>query len=299
MKRLSTSDRVRVVAALVEGCSIRSTVRMTGVSKKAVTKLVVDLGTVCAKYHDEHVRNIRSKRVQCDEIWSFVGMKQKHVPAEARGTLGLGDAWVWTALDSDTKLMVSYMVGLRDAGYANEFMNDVADRLANRVQLTTDGLRAYLDAVEDVFAGDIDYAQLIKIYGADPAGKPGHYSPPQCIGCETHVISGEPERKHVSTSYVERSNLTMRMSMRRFTRLTNGFSKKIENHACMVALHFMHYNFVRIHQTLRVTPAMEAGLSDHAWELDELIGLLDAEERRQIEAGEMKRGPYKKKKDSE
>jgi IS1 family transposase len=293
MKRLSTADRVRVVAALVEGCSIRSTVRMTGVAKDTVVKLLLDLGAACEAYHDRHVRNLKCRRVQADEIWCFVGMKEKNVPAERKGEFGIGDAWTWVAMDADSKLCVSYMLGLRDGGYATEFMRDVASRLANRVQLTTDGLRAYLDAVEDSFAGEIDYAQLIKVYGPEKLG-PGRYSPPECIGCETHSIAGEPDRKHVSTSYIERQNLTVRMSMRRFTRLTNGFSKKAENLAANIALHYHYYNFCRVHQTLRVTPAMEAGISDHVWEIEELVDLLEAEERGAIERGELKRGTYKK-----
>jgi IS1 family transposase len=295
MKKLSTADRVQMISALVEGCSIRSTVRMTGIAKNTIVKLLADLGTVCADYHDQHVRGIKAKRIQCDEIWSFVGKKQRNVKKEELGTFGVGDCWTWTALDSDSKLMVSYMVGWRDAEYAHAFMNDVADRLATRVQLTTDGLRAYLDAVEDVFVGDVDYAQLVKIYGQEPGIPAGRYSPGYVKGCETHIISGAPERKHVSTSHVERQNLTIRMSMRRFTRLTNGFSKKVENHAHAIAIHYMHYNYCRIHQTLRVTPAMQAGLTDHVWEIEELVGLLEADEAKAIQNGAMKRGSYQKK----
>ncbi len=274
MNKLSTADRVRVVAALVEGCSIRATVRMTGVAKNTVTKLLVDLGTACARYHDEKVRGIAAKRVQVDEIWSFTYAKNANLPADKKGVEGYGDTWTWTAIDADTKLIISYLVGGRSAEYGYEFMMDVADRLANRVQLTSDGHSAYLWAVKDTFGKEIDYAQLIKIYGPDRAGKPGRYSPPVCIGADVKKISGNPDPAHVSTSYSERQNLTMRMAMRRFTRLTNGFSKKLENHAHSVALHFMHYNFCRVHQTLRVTPAMEAGLADHVWTLEELINLL-------------------------
>ena len=247
---------------------------MTGVAKNTVVKLLVDVGTACAAYHDEHVRNVKSQRIQCDEIWSFVAKKQKNVPEATRGLFGQGDCWTWVALDADSKLVVSYMVGLRDAGYAHEFMQDVADRLANRVQLTTDGHKAYLDAVEDAFIGDVDYAMLIKIYGAERPGE-ARYSPAVCTGCKPEAITGEPKREHISTSFIERQNLTLRMSQRRFTRLTNAFSKKIENHAHAVALHYMHYNFCRVHQTLRVTPAMEAGFSDHVWELEEIVALLD------------------------
>jgi IS1 family transposase len=273
MNRLSTADRVRVIAALVEGMSIRATVRMTGVAKNTVAKLLVDLGTACAAYHDDHVRNLACERVQVDEIWSFCYAKQKNVPADKRGTFGYGDVWTWTAIDADTKLIVSYHVGGRSGDYAEDFMWDVAGRLTNRVQLTSDGHNAYLRAVEEAFGTSIDYAQLVKIYGPDHAGA-GRYSPPVCIAAERKFITGNPDPDHVSTSFAERSNLTMRMSMRRFTRLTNAFSKKIENHCHNVALHFMHYNYCRIHQTLRITPAMAAGLTDHVWELDELIGLL-------------------------
>jgi IS1 family transposase len=296
MKRITTADRVRVVAALVEGNSIRATVRMTGIAKNTVVKLLMDLGACCEAYHDRHVRNVKARRVQADEIWSFVGMKQRNVPVERRGEFGIGDVWTWVALDADSKLVVSYMLGLRDSGYATEFMQDVASRLANRVQLTTDGHHAYLDAVEDAFHGEIDYAQLIKIYGPDPSAKAaGRYSPPECIGCKHEPVNGNPERKHISTSYVERQNLTVRMSMRRFTRLTNGFSKKAENLAANIALHYMYYNFCRVHQTLRVTPAMEAGIADHVWEIEELVALLESEEQAAIARGEMKRGKYKTK----
>jgi IS1 family transposase len=274
MNKLDTADRVRVISALVEGCSIRSTVRMTGVAKNTVAKLLVEIGEACKAYHDDHVCHLLTKRVQCDEIWAFCYAKQKNVPAEKKGRFGYGDIWTWTALDSDSKLIISYMVGLRDAGYAHEFMNDVAARLARKVQLTTDGLRVYLDAVDDAFGGDVDYAQLIKIYGAERPGE-ARYSPAEITGIRQEEICGSPVPRDISTSHVERQNLTMRMSMRRFTRLTNAFSKKAENHAAMVALHFMHYNYCRIHQTLRVTPAMQAGLTDHVWELEELVGLLD------------------------
>jgi len=274
MNKLSTEERVRVIAALVEGSSINSTVRMTGISKPTILKLLADLGKACKAFHDEHVVNVAAKRVQCDEIRAFVEMKQKNVPVERKSEFGVGDTWTWTAIDADSKLMISWMVGLRDAGYAHEFIHDVASRLTSRVQLTTDGLKAYLEAVENAFGGDIDYAQLIKLYGPEKAG-PGRYSPPQCIGCEEHAISGDPDRAHVSTSYVERANLTMWMGMRRFTRLTNAFSKKVENHAHMVAIFFTYYNWCRIHQSLRVTPAMEAGLTDRLWEIEDLVALID------------------------
>lgn len=276
MNKLNTADRVRVLACLVEGNSIRATVRMTGVAKNTVVKLLEDVGCACKKYQDIHLRGLKLKRVQCDEIWSFCYAKEKNVPADKKGMLGFGDVWTWTALDSDTKLIACWMIGGRDAGYATEFIRDLADRVVNRIQLTTDGHKAYLEAVEDAFGGDVDYAQLVKLYGNERAGE-ARYSPATCIGCQAKDVSGAPERKHVSTSHVERQNLTMRMGMRRFTRLTNGFSKKIENLEHAVALHFMHYNFCRIHQTLRVTPAMAAGVSTHVWELEEVVALLDGE----------------------
>jgi IS1 family transposase len=277
MTKLSTAKRVQVISALVEGNSVRSTCRMIGVAKGTVLRLLADLGTVCRAYHDEHVRNVRSKRVQCDELWAFVGAKDKNIPAERRGERGLGSIWTWTALDADSKLIVGYHVGTRDAGCAAEFMNDVASRLAGRVQLTTDGHRAYLEAVDYAFGGAIDYAMLVKLYGAEPAGE-ARYSPPKCIGTRRDAISGNPDPDHVSTSYVERQNLTMRMSMRRFTRLTNAFSKKVENLEHSLAVYFMYYNFVRIHQTIRCTPAMEAGITDRLWSMEDLVGLLEARE---------------------
>jgi IS1 family transposase len=274
MNKLSTEQRVRVVSALVEGCGLRATARMTGVARMTVEKLLRDLGAACSMYQDEHLRNLRCRRIQCDEIWCFVYAKQKNVTVTISAVHpDAGDIWTWTALDADTKLMVSWLVGSRDAGAAYEFMQDVASRLQNRVQLTTDGHIPYLAAVEDAFGSDIDYAMLQKIYGSDPSAEK-RYSPAVCLGSLARPITGNPDPKHISTSYVERQNLTMRMSMRRFTRLTNGFSKKVEMHAHSVALHFMYYNFAKIHQTLRVTPAMEAGVSDHVWSLEELVGLL-------------------------
>lgn len=274
MNRLSREQRARVVAALVEGNSIRATVRMTGIAKNTVVKLLIDLADACAGYHDRNVRKLRVRRLQCDEVWNFVGAKAKNTSPEKKAE-GWGDTWTWTALDADTKLCVSYLVGGRDAGWAREFLEDCASRIAGRVQVTTDGHRAYLDAVEGAFGMDVDYAQLQKIYGA-PDENETRYSPARCIGCDMKVISGNPDPRHISTSYVERQNLSMRMSIRRFTRLTNAFSKKVENHAAAVALWFMYYNFCRVHQTLRVTPAMEAKLSDHVWSLDELVSLLDS-----------------------
>jgi IS1 family transposase len=275
MNRLSIAERTRVVASLVEGNSIRATVRMTGVAKNTIVKLLVELGAACSKYQDEKIRNVRSQRVQCDEIWSFVGSKEKNTSIEKKAE-GCGDCWTWTALDADTKLMISFRLGDRTLATAYDFMHDVAERIANRIQLTTDGHRVYLEAVESAFGLDIDYAMLNKVYRSNPEGQT-RYSPAKCIDCTTQTISGSPDPKHVSTSYVERANLTMRMSMRRFTRLTNAFSKKLENHAAMVALYFMFYNFGRVHQTLRVTPAMEAGLANHVWSIEEIVGLLDRE----------------------
>jgi IS1 family transposase len=246
---------------------------MTGAAKGTVLKLLVDLGKACEAYQRRTLVNLKSRRIQCDEIWAICYAKQKNVPADKRGQYGYGDVWTWTALDADTKLMVSWLVGERDAGYAMEFMNDVAGRLASRVQLTTDGLKAYLLAVEDAFGCEIDFAQLVKLYGSSPEAEK-RYSPAVCLGCEKTPVIGFPDPKHISTSFVERQNLTMRMSMRRFTRLTNAFSKKVENLEAAVALHFMWYNFGRVHQALRVTPAMEAKVTDHVWSIEEIVGLL-------------------------
>jgi len=272
MNRLSLDDRAKLIGMLVEGTSLRAATRLSGVSINTVSKLLVDVGTACAKYHHEHVRNLKTRRVQADEIWSYVYAKAKNVPEEMRAP-GVGDVWTWTAMDADSKLMISYLVGSRDAGYAFEFMQDVASRLTHRVQLTTDGHRPYLEAVEGVFGIDIDYAQLVKIYGTEQIKGESRYSPPKCLGARPHTVTGNPDEAHISTSYIERQNLTLRMSNRRFTRLTNAFSKKIENHKHSIALHFMHYNFCRIHKTLRITPAMEAGISNHVWSLEELAGL--------------------------
>src|SRR5664280_2671981 len=273
MNRLSTAKRTQVIGALVEGNSINATCRMLGVGKHTVLRLLEDAGIACAKFHDFYVRNVRARRLQCDEIWSFVGAKAKNVKPE-KEPKGWGDVWTWTAIDADTKLCVSYLVGGRDAGWAYDFMQDCAERVKGRVQLTTDGHKAYLAAVEGAFGCDVDYAQLQKIYGAPTDADQRRYSPAKCIGADMKVVSGNPDPKHVSTSYVERQNLSMRMGMRRFTRLTNGFSKKFENHSHQVALYFFHYNFCRVHSSLRVTPAMEAGLTDHIWTLTELCSLL-------------------------
>ena len=274
MNQLTTEKRTAVVRCLVEGNSIRSTCRMTGIARNTVAKLLLDLADGCAKYHDEHVRGLDSKVIQCDEIWSFVGMKEKNVPREKLGEFGYGDVWLWTALDADSKLIVSYMLGMRDAESARDFMFDVADRLANRVQLTTDGHKVYLKAVREAFDNQIDYAMLVKTYGNDYSTPERTYSPAVCTGCKPTPIIGEPDEKLISTSYVERANLTLRMTNRRFTRLTNAFSKNIENHGAALHVHFMHYNFCRKHLTLKTTPAIAAGLTDRVWTVEDLIGLI-------------------------
>jgi IS1 family transposase len=270
MNRLATDKRTAVIAALIEGTSVNATCRMTGVAKHTVLKLLKDVGCACAAYHNAHVRNLRVRRVQADEIWSFVYGKDKNLTLEQVQS-GLGSVWTWKAIDADTKLVISYTIGDRGADTAKAFMQDVASRISNRIQLTTDGHRVYAEAVEDAFGSEIDYAMLVKIYGASNENPESRYSPATCIGCRTGVLAGSPDPEHISTSFVERSNLSMRMGMRRFTRLTNGFSKKVENHGHMVALYFMHFNFCRVHKTLRVTPAMEAGLTDHVWSIEELL----------------------------
>ncbi|MGA7412496.1 MAG: IS1 family transposase [Bryobacteraceae bacterium] len=275
MNNLDKAKRTQVVSAIVEGCSIRSIVRMTGVSKNTVTKLLIELGAACSKYMDDNLRNLKCERLQVDELWSFVGCKQKNVTVKklAKGEL-CGDVWTWIGIDADTKLVPCFMIGQRDPITANLFMQDLASRLANRVQLTSDGLKVYLNAVKKAFGNDIDYAMLVKIYGNTIEGQK-RYSPAECIGCETKRIKGSPDPKHISTSYVERQNLTVRMSLRRFTRLTNAFSKKVENHVAALAIFYMHYNFVRIHQTLRVTPAMRAAVTDRLWSIEDLVALID------------------------
>jgi IS1 family transposase len=275
MNQLATDKRTAVIAALAEGTSINATCRITDVAKNTVLKLLKDLGCAAAAYHDAHVRNLRVRRIQADEVWSFVFGKDKNLTLEQVQS-GLGSVWTWTALDADSKLIVSYMLGDRGADTAQAFIRDVASRISNRIQLTTDGHRVYADAVEDTFGSEIDYAMLVKIYGASNDNPESRYSPATCIGCRTGVLAGNPNPDYISTSFVERSNLSMRMGMRRFTRLTNGFSKKLENHGHMVALYFIHYNFCRIHKTLRVTPAMEAGIVDHVWSFEELLALLDS-----------------------
>ncbi len=281
--RLSTDRRARIVGCLVEGMSIRATVRVTGAAKNTVTKLLVDLGQACSEYQDAALTNLPSTRIECDEIWSFCHSKAKNVPAEHEGEFGYGDVWTWTAICADTKLVPSWLIGDRSGETAEIFMRDLASRLANRVQLTTDGHRAYLQAVEAVFGADIDYAMLHKIYGASTGqNDERRYSPAVCTGIDIRPVTGNPDLTKASTSYVERQNLTMRMGMRRFTRLTNGFSKKVENLAHAVSLHYMHYNFARPHKTLTkaangypTTPAMAAGVSDHVWTLVEIAALID------------------------
>lgn len=276
MNKLDTKTRAQILAMLVEGNSMRAVSRLTGVSINTVTKLLEDAGRVCAVHHSRTVQNVPSKRVQCDEIWSFNYAKAKNVKTAKAAPAWAGDVWTWTAIDADSKLMVSYMVGDRSAAAASEFMHDVAYRLANRVQLTTDGHAAYLVGVEGAFGMDVDYAMLVKIYGNGPQGPQTRYSPAECIGAEPKPIMGSPDPKHISTSYVERSNLSIRMGNRRFTRLTNAFSKKIDNHVAMLALYFTFYNFCRIHKTLRVTPAMAAGIDTVVHDMDWVVGMIDA-----------------------
>jgi IS1 family transposase len=274
MNRLSTEKRAQIVGMIVEGNSIRSITRMTGVCQEAITKLLCDLGKACADHHNATVRRVKSRRVQCDEVWSFCYAKAKNVPEEKKGS-GAGDVWLWTGIDADSKLILSYLCGGRDADWATQFMEDLASRLATRIQITTDGLKAYAIAVEGAFGMDVDYAMLIKLYGA-PSDRPDtRYSPAQCIGIRTGVLCGSPDPQHISTSYVERMNLNIRMGLRRFTRLTNAFSKKFENHCHAAAIYFAYYNFCRVHQTLRVTPAMEAGITDHIWSLTEMVRILE------------------------
>lgn len=275
MNRLSKDERTKIIASLVEGASLRATARMCGVAFNTVLKLLPEIGRACADYQDKVLRNLPCKRIQSDEIWSFCYAKDKNVPDDKRGEFGFGDVWTWVAIDADTKLVASFMVGDRGPRTAKRFMADLASRLANRVQLTTDGHRVYLTAVEDAFGADIDYAMLVKLYGNDAEAET-RYSPAECIGCQSVGITGRPDPKHISTSFVERQNLTMRMMMRRFTRLTNAFSKKVENHIWAIALHYMHYNFCRIHQTLRVTPAMAAGITDHVWDISDIAELLES-----------------------
>lgn len=276
MNKLSVAKRVQVLTALVDGNSIASTCRMAGVAKGTVLSLLEATGEACREYHNQTVRNLSCRRIQADEAWAFCHNKQKNVAPAHEGEFGYGDVWTWVALDADTKLAVNWLVSDRSGEAAYILMKDTADRLSTRVQLTTDGLKAYLEAVEGSFGSDVDYAQLIKIYGSDQ-DENHRYSPPACIGTETNVVQGNPDPKHVSTSYVERSNLTMRMGIRRFTRLTNAFSKKVENHAHSVSLHFLYYNFCRPHKSLKgQTPAMAAGIEFHQWEVMEIVALIEA-----------------------
>jgi IS1 family transposase len=273
MNQLSIKRRAQILACLCEGNSVRATCRLTDSSKDAVLRLVVDAGVACAKYQDDHFRNLLCKRIQADEIWSFVYSKAKNVPEDKRGQFGYGDVWTWTAIDADTKIVPCWYVGTRSAHAAETFMRNLASRLANRIQLSTDGYHVYLNAVDDAFDGEIDYAMIIKQYGNSPESEK-RYSPAVCLGVEKTEVRGRPDRKHISTSYVERQNLTIRMQNRRFTRLTNAFSKKIDNHRHALALFYMYYNFGRVHQTLRRTPAMAANVADHIWTMEEIAGLI-------------------------
>lgn len=288
MNKLTIEKRAMILTMLVEGSSMRSASRIADVSINPVTKLLIDAGTVCAEYQNEHLVNIKSKRVQCDEIWSFCYSKEKNVAPEDKGILGHGDVYTWTAIDADTKLAISWLVGRRDYEYAEEFIGDLASRLSDRIQLTSDGYGCYINAVEKMFGGVVDYAMLVKIYGEENKSQK-RYSPASFVSSERRVMAGNPDMDYVSTSYVERNNLTMRMGMRRFTRLTNGFSKKIENLAHAVALHFMHYNFVRIHKTLKISPAMAAGVSNTLWSMNDVVALIDAKEEKR----DRSRGRYK------
>ena len=278
MNKLPTAKRIAVAAALVEGNSLRATARMTGVARMTIEKLLRDMGRACTEYQAETLVNLNCRRVQCDEIWAFCYAKRKNVTSEiAEKHPDAGDVWTWTAIDADSKLVLSWLVAGRDAGSAYTFMQDVAGRLSHRVQLTTDGHKPYLSAVEDAFGSDVDFATLQKLYGVD-AEDEKRYSPAKCIGVDCKIVQGDPDPRHISTSYVERQNLTMRMHMRRFTRLTNAFSKKVSMHAHAVALHFMHYNFVRIHKTLKVTPAMAAGVTGKLWEVADIVAMLPDED---------------------
>lgn len=275
MNRLNREQRARILHLLCEGMSIRAITRLTGVSKTTVTNLVVDAGTAAAWYQDRVFHNLSCKRLQIDEIWGFVGAKQKNVQTMKSPVDGTGDVWLWLATDADTKLVPCWHVGGRDGEAAMEFIDDLASRLANRVQITTDGHKAYLDAIDTAFGGQVDYAMLVKLYGPAPEAQ-RRYSPAECTGAIKTSIQGHPDPKHVSTSYAERNNLNVRMHSRRMTRLTNAFSKKMENHAHAMALHLMYYNFVRIHATLKVTPAMAAGVSKRLWEMADIVDVLEA-----------------------
>ncbi len=278
MNRLTKGERARILHLLCEDMSIRAVTRLTGVSKTTVTKLLVDAGTAAAWYQDRVFQNLSCKKLQIDEIWGFVGAKQKNVSTMKAQVQDAGDAWLWLATDADTKLVPCWHIGGRDSSAAMEFIDDLASRLANRVQITTDGHKAYLDAIDTAFGGEVDYAMLVKLYGQAPEGA-RRYSPAECTGAIKTPIQGHPDLKHVSTSYAERNNLNVRMHSRRMTRLTNAFSKKMENHAHAMALHFLYYNFVRIHQTLKITPAMAAGVTKRLWEIGDIVGVLEAWEQ--------------------
>jgi IS1 family transposase len=286
MNKLPVAKRVQILSMLCEGSSMRSISRVADVSINTVSKLLIDAGLVCIELHDEMVRDVKASRIQCDEIWSFVYAKEKNVATAKAAPGGSGDAWTWTALDADSKLIVSYFVGDRSGQSAIALMDDLRSRLRNRVQLTTDGHRAYLEAVEGAFGGDVDYAQLVKLYGEVPGAAKGRYSPAECIGSRKEPVEGNPNPKHISTSYVERQNLNMRMGMRRFTRLTNGFSKKVENHCHMIALYTMFYNFIRIHKTLKMSPAMAAGVSARLWSMEDIVAEIDARNAPAIPMGD-------------
>jgi len=296
MNRLTRDDRARILSLLCEGVGIRAVTRLTGASKNTVTKLAVDAGRACAAYQDRVLRNLTCQRVQVDEIWNFVYAKNDNVKTAKAAPANAGDVWTWTAIDADTKLLVSWLVGDRTTNSALHFMDDLKGRLANRVQITSDGHRPYLVAVDTVFGDDVDFAQLVKIYGAEPGGE-RRYSPAKCIGAKKRAVTGDPDPAHISTSFTERQNLTMRMHIRRFTRLTNAFSKKLENHTAAVSLHSMFYNFVRMHQTLKMSPAMAAGVTDRLWEMSDLVAMLEAWETKEkrdarpiFEVGEQKIG---------
>ncbi len=275
MNKLETAKRARVVRCLVDGVSIRATVRITGVAKNTITKLLVELGAACSEYQDKTLRGLSCRRVQVDECWAFCYCKQKNVTSEIIEHRVAGDVWTWAAIDAESKLIPCWTIGQRDTQTAIHFVDDLASRLTNRIQLTSDGLGSYLTAVSKAFDGAVDYAMLVKVYTQTIEGQK-RYSPADCITCERKTVTGNPDHDHISTSYIERANLTMRMGMRRFTRLTNGFSKKIENHAAAVSLHMMFYNFGRKHITLGTSPAVQAGIADHIWSIEEIVSLLDS-----------------------